>query len=149
VSPRRGPEDKARRKIDAQLGEAGWVVQDRDEMNLSAGRGVAVCEFPLATGHGFADYLLFVGGKAAGVLEAKRAGYHLASVEFQAQKYSEGLPEDLSPPISPLPFLYMSTGVETRFINLLDPAPRTRRISGAPWIAPGRRASSAPIRSQA
>jgi len=34
-------------------------------MNLSAGRGVAVREFKLAPGHGFADYLLFVDGKEA------------------------------------------------------------------------------------
>jgi type I restriction enzyme R subunit len=43
-------------------------------MNLSATRGVAVREFPLAPGHGFADYLLFVDGKAVGVLEAKPQG---------------------------------------------------------------------------
>ncbi len=120
--------------IDRLLGEAGWIVQERDEMNVSAGRGVAVCEFALASGHGFADYLLFVDGKAVGVLEAKPAGFHLSGVEFQVDKYSAGLPEDLDPPLSPLPFLYMSTGVETRFINLLDPAPRTRRISGVPHI---------------
>ena len=41
-------------------GEAGWVVQYRDGMNVYAGRGVAVREFRLAKGHGFADYLLFV-----------------------------------------------------------------------------------------
>ena len=53
---------------------AGWVVQDRGTMDLSAGRGVAVREFKLTTGHGFADYLLFVDGKAVGVLEAKPEG---------------------------------------------------------------------------
>jgi len=37
-------------------------------MNLSTGRGVADREFKLTTGHGFADYLLFVDGKAADVL---------------------------------------------------------------------------------
>ncbi len=44
-------------------------------MNLAAGPGVAVREFKMAPGHGFADYLLFVKGKAVGVLEAKPAGY--------------------------------------------------------------------------
>ena len=68
------PERKAREQIDAALFAAGWVVQDRDEMNLSAGQGVAVREFKLTTGHGFADYLLFVDGKAVGVLEAKPEG---------------------------------------------------------------------------
>ena len=37
-------------------------------MNISAGLGVAVREFPLSTGD--ADYLLYVDGKACGVVEA-------------------------------------------------------------------------------
>lgn len=45
-----GPEQVARGTIDAGLVEAGWVVQRRDEMNLAAGRGEAVCEFKLAPG---------------------------------------------------------------------------------------------------
>lgn len=52
------PEALARQNIDAQLTACGWVVQNRAGMNLYAGRGVAVREFPLDTG--FADYLLFV-----------------------------------------------------------------------------------------
>ncbi len=123
------PEQLARAAIDAALVEAGWVIQDRPAMNLSAARGVAVREFRMAPGHGFADYLLFVDGKAVGVLEAKPAGYHLNNVELQADKYSNGLPAGLNPPVDPLPFLYLSTGVETRFINGLDPEPRTRAIS--------------------
>lgn len=50
-----GPEQKARAQIDVALVAAGWIVQDRDEINLSAGRGVAVREFKLTTGFGFAD----------------------------------------------------------------------------------------------
>lgn len=73
-SPGSGPEAEARIEIDAALEAAGWVVQDRDEMNLSVAQGVAVREFKLKHGHGFADYLLFVNGKAIGVLEAKQAG---------------------------------------------------------------------------
>lgn len=123
------PEQEARQHIDAALEEAGWVIQNREEMNLAAGLGVAVREFKMASGHGFADYLLFVRGKAVGVLEAKPAGYALSSVELQADKYATGLPSGLNPPVNPLPFLYISTGVETRFINGLDPDPRTRPIS--------------------
>jgi hypothetical protein len=52
--PRRGsifhPEDRARQTIDAQLTEAGWVVQSRAQMNLGAGFGVALREFSTATG---------------------------------------------------------------------------------------------------
>jgi type I restriction enzyme, R subunit len=95
VSPSPGaPEQKARAQIDAALTAAGWIVQDRDAMNLSAGRGVAVREFKLTPGHGFADYLLFVDGKAAGVLEAKPEGHTLSGVEVQAEKYSTGLPAE-------------------------------------------------------
>ena len=68
------PEEQARATIDEYLGHAGWDVQDREEMNLygSPMAGVAVREAHLKTG--FADYLLFVDGKALGVIEAKKAG---------------------------------------------------------------------------
>ncbi len=122
------PEEQARRRIDRLLEQAGWVIQDHAELNLHAGRGVAVREFKMARGHGTVDYLLFVDAKPVGVLEAKPAGYPLASVELQAKKYSEGLPGDLDPPVRPLPFLYTSTGGETRFANLLDPHPRSRPV---------------------
>lgn len=122
------PEQRARQNIDAALIAAGWCIQDRDELNLSAAKGVAVREFKLETGHGFADYLLFVDGRAVGVLEAKPEGYPLTGVEPQLQKYAEGLPANLNPPVSPLPFLYLSTGVVTRFTNLLDPHPRSRDV---------------------
>lgn len=59
------PEQTARDEIDGALAEAGWIVQHREEMNL-----VAVREFKLSPGHGFADNMLFVDGKALGVLEA-------------------------------------------------------------------------------
>jgi type I restriction enzyme, R subunit len=127
VSPT--PEQLARVEIDAALISAGWIIQDRPTMYLGAGPGVAVREFKMTTGHGFADYLLFVNGKAVGALEAKPAGYRLINVELQADKYAKGLPHGLNPPVTPLPFIYMSTGVETRFINGLDLDPKTRAIS--------------------
>lgn len=123
------PEQQARIGIDAALEAAGWIVQDRATIHLAAGTGVAVREFRMTPGHGFADYLLFVNGKAVGALEAKPAGYRLINVELQADKYARGLPPGLNPPVTPLPFIYMSTGVETRFINGLDPEPKTRAIS--------------------
>ena len=86
------PEQQARQEIDTALAGAGWVVQDRDEMNIAAGLGVAVREFRMAPGHGFADYMLFVDGRAAGVLEAKPVGYTLSSVELQADKYASVTP---------------------------------------------------------
>ncbi len=128
------PEQQARRRIDAALVEAGWVVQNRDGMNLAAGLGVAVREFRMAPGHGFADYMLFAGGEAAGVLEAKPAGHTLSGVETQADRYAAGLPAGLDPLVHPLPFQYVSTGVETRFVNGLDPDPKSRRISHLPHV---------------
>jgi len=122
------PEEQARQRIDATLRAAGWLVQRRDQVNLYAGRGIAVQEFPLASGYGFADYLLYVDGKAAGVIEAKKEGSTLTGVEVQSAKYSEGLPGGLPAHRRPLPFLYESSGVETRFTNGLDPDPRSRPI---------------------
>jgi len=65
----RTPEQRAREQIDAALAQAGWAVQDREDLNLGAARGVAVREFPMASGP--ADYLLFVDARPVGALEAK------------------------------------------------------------------------------
>jgi len=68
------PEELARAEIDRLLTAAGWHVCDVAAANLHAARGVAIREFPLASGFGFADYLLYVDGKAVGVIEAKKQG---------------------------------------------------------------------------
>ncbi|MEW6611489.1 MAG: type I restriction-modification enzyme R subunit C-terminal domain-containing protein [Pseudomonadota bacterium] len=120
-------EQEARELIDRLLAQAGWAVQDANAANIFAGRGVAIREFPLP-GHGFADYLLYVDGKAAGVIEAKKKGVTLTGVETQAAKYTLGLPAGLPRWAAPLPFSYQSTGVETRFTNGLDPEPRSRPV---------------------
>ena len=56
------PEDKARLKIDALLEAAGWVIQDKDALNLGAGLGVIVRHFQL--GKDEADYVMFIDRKA-------------------------------------------------------------------------------------
>ena len=122
------PEQQARVRIDTLLEQAGWALQDVHSLNLSAARGVAVREFGLKAGHGTADYLLYIDQKAAGVVEAKPAGYTLTGVETQSSKYSEGLPDALPAHREPLPFLYETTGSETRFTNLIDPEPRSRGV---------------------
>jgi type I restriction enzyme, R subunit len=122
------PEEQARTEIDRLLEAAGWIVVDRSQANIHAGRGVAIREFPLAEGHGFADYLLYVNGKAAGVVEAKKAGATLTGVEIQSAKYAQGLPASLPAWRRPLPFVYESTGAETHFTNDLDPEPRARNV---------------------
>ena len=124
------PEDRARTNIDRLLTDAGWLIQNRDSINVDAARGIAIREFPLSPGYGFADYLLYVDGYAAGVVEAKKAGVPLIGVEIQTARYSEGLPQNLPAPRRPLPFCYESTGIETRFTNLLEPDARSRPVFG-------------------
>jgi len=96
------PEQQAREQIDAKLTAAGWVVQSYRDMNLGAGLGLAVTEFPGA--HGPADYLLYVDGKAIGVVEAKPVGHTLRGVEGQSASYSDGLLATLPAWRRPLPF---------------------------------------------
>ena len=122
------PEREARKTIDKLLNSAGWDVQNIESVNIVARRGVAIREFPLNTGHGVADYLLYVDGKAAGVIEAKKIGTTLSGVEIQSTKYSHGLPDALPAWQRPLPFCYQSTGIETLFTNDFDPAPRSRSV---------------------
>ncbi|MBY0464225.1 MAG: DEAD/DEAH box helicase family protein, partial [Burkholderiales bacterium] len=126
------PEARARQHIDALLTAAGWHVCHLADVNLNAGtgpaRGVAIREFPLLPGHGFADYLLYVNGKACGVIEAKKEGATLSGVEVQSARYAQGLPPSLPAWVRPLPFVFESTGVETRFTNGLDPSPRARPL---------------------
>ena len=129
------PEQRSRANIDRLLEQAGWSVQGAGALNVHAARGVAAREFPLLHGHGFADYLLYVDGRVAGVVEAKPGGHALTGVEAQSAKYGDGLPDTLPCYVRPLPcyvrplpFLYESTGVETRFTSGLDPQPRSRNV---------------------
>jgi type I restriction enzyme R subunit len=125
------PEQIARREIDAKLIASGWLVQDRNDLDLTAGRGVAVREFPMKSGFGFADYLLYLDRKAVGAVEAK-AGGTLTGVEAQSAKYAAGLPDNLPAHRRPLPFLFESNGTVTFFTNGLDPKPRSRKIFSFP-----------------
>lgn len=121
-----GPEDKAREKIDKLLEAAGWVVQSPDEFNRNASLGVAVREFQLPAGP--CDYLLFVDGKAAGVIEAKKSGVTLSGVADQSEKYMGALPTHLARWDDILIFDYESSSDETFFRNIRDPKPRSRRV---------------------
>jgi type I restriction enzyme R subunit len=120
------PEQKARQEIDKALEAAGWLVQDRSEIDLSATRGIAVREFPMKPGFGFADYLLYVDRKAAGAIEAKAHGT-LTGVETQSARYAAGLPDNLPAHRRPLPFLFEANGRVIHFTNGLDPTPRSRQ----------------------
>ena len=125
-SDNRGPEMRARQAIDERLRAAGWLIQDNSEFNRNAAQGVAVREFLLP--NGLADYLLFVGGKAAGVIEAKKAGITLSAVAEQSAKYMVKLPDHLARWDDHLVFDYESTGEETFFRDMRDPQARSRPV---------------------
>ena len=120
------PEEKARENIDRLLIKAGWVIQDRKQMNLGESPGVAVREYPMSPGP--TDYLLFVERRAVGVIEAKPEGTTLSGVSEQTEKYLTGIPPFLLCYQKPLPFGYESTGVETFFRDLRDPDSRSRPV---------------------
>lgn len=122
------PEARARVAIDRMLVAAGWAVQNYSAVNLTAAKGVAVREFVMKPPHGRADYLLFLDGRAAGAIEAKPAGTTLTGVAWQTGKYADGLPASVPDLMQPLPFLYQSTGYETRFTNLIDPDAASRNV---------------------
>ena len=123
------PETQTRARIDRLLHAADWKVQDRAEINLAAALGVAVREVPMSLGT--CDYLLFIDGKAAGTIEAKKEGVTLSGVSEQSAKY-------LAPPAhtpcwaSPLPCHFESTGHETWFRDRRDPDARSRPLFAFP-----------------
>ncbi|HNX01841.1 MAG TPA: hypothetical protein PKK33_10775, partial [Candidatus Cloacimonadota bacterium] len=66
------PEQIARDKIDSMLIAAGWLIQNRNNIDFNAGKGIAVRHYPLKDGT-IADYILFVDCIPLGVIEAKKA----------------------------------------------------------------------------
>ena len=127
VGKNQNREQIARDQIDARLAEAGWHVQHRDAINFSAGQGIAVREYP--TDVGPSDYVLFVDRRAVGVIEAKpdEWGHKITTAEDQAKGYAVANLKWVSNK-EPLPFVYESTGVITRFTDGRDPKPRSREV---------------------
>jgi len=121
------PEEKARQQIDRKLEQAGWIIQDQNQINLSAGQGVIVRECSTDTGP--ADYVLFVDGAPCGVIEAKKdsAGASLIAAEAQTERYAHSSLK-WRKDNAPLRFLFEATGEITRFTDAADPYPRSREI---------------------
>jgi len=121
------PEIKARQQIDQKLEEAGWVIQDMKQFNLSAGLGVAIREY--ATDTGPADYVLFVDRVACGVIEAKKdsAGENLTVTESQTERYASANLK-WRKDSTPLRFLFEATGQIIHFTDNADPAPHSREL---------------------
>ena len=122
-------EDATREEIDAKLEACGWVIQDKKRMNLHESLGVAIREMDTDTGP--ADYMLFIEGKACGIIEAKREGTGLGGVAEQSARYATSKTKHIErwvPNDQPLPFLYEATNHEIRFRDERDPHPRSRNI---------------------
>ena len=127
MTENQNPEQKARDTIDALLKQAGWIVQSAKKIDLNVGLGIAVREYQ--TDVGPADYVLFVDKKAVGVIEAKREeeGQRLTAHESQTEGYAAAKLKWVNNK-EPLPFLYESTGIITRFTDGRDPKPRSREV---------------------
>ena len=125
------PEQTARDKIDEQLSNAGWIVQDNKKIDFSAGLGIAVREYQTSVGP--ADYILFVDKKPVGVVEAKPEnwGQRITTVEEQSGSYAAANLKWVNNR-EPLPFVYETTGVLTRFTDSRDPKPRSREVFNFP-----------------
>ena len=121
------PEITARKQIDQKLEQAGWIIQDMKRLDLSAGLGIAVREYPTDTGP--ADYVLFVNRTACGVIEAKKdsAGENITATESQTARYATANTK-WRQDNTPLRFLFEATGQIIRFTDNLDPAPRSREL---------------------
>ncbi len=108
--------------IDQQLREAGWEANSQTLRHAAgarpvAGRNLAIAEWPTKSGP--ADYVLFVGLTAVGVVEAKRQARDVSASLEQSERYARGL--TLDPENRPeggpwgefaVPFLYATNGRE-------------------------------------
>lgn len=125
--PNQDPEQIARDKIDEQLLACGWVIQDKEKINLNASTGVVVRYYLTQDGKE-TDYVMFVDKKPCGIIEAKREeeGFRLTVHEAQSEEYATSKLKYLNN--DPLPFVYESTGNITRFTDFRDPKPRSRNV---------------------
>ncbi|MBT3042657.1 MAG: DEAD/DEAH box helicase family protein [Candidatus Thiodiazotropha sp. (ex Codakia orbicularis)] len=122
-------ETQTREAIDRNLTDAGWVIQDKKRINLYESLGVAVREMDTDTGP--ADYMLFIDGKACGIIEAKREGTDLGGVAEQSARYATSHIKFIERWVAedqPLPLLYEATNHEIRFRDERDPHPRSRNL---------------------
>lgn len=120
MMPMEAPEEKARKRIDKQLNDAGWEIVPRDEY---APHDTQAVKEALMLGNKESDYLLFVEDKAIAVVEAKREENPLGDdVVRQAENYAvtprdwyglwfQGL----------IPLVYLANGKKIYFKNMLDP----------------------------
>ena len=121
------PEQNARQIIDQKLIQSGWIIQNLNKLNLSAGVGVAVREFPTSTGP--VDYALFVDGKPVGVIEAKKTdlGENITTVENQSSRYAHSTLKYVNTNYK-IRFAYEATDKLIRFTDYDDEKYRSRKV---------------------
>jgi type I restriction enzyme R subunit len=147
-------EAATRELIDEQLRDAGWEASST-ELRYSQGarpqkgKNLAIAEWPTASGP--ADYVLFLGLQAVGVVEAKRKSKDIPSALEQAKRYShdfapqegvvlEGGPWDGYV----VPFLFATNGrpyleqIKTKSgVWYLDARRKANRATALPaWLTP-------------
>lgn len=120
------PEEKARLVIDRKLEEAGYVVQDKDDLNLKAAEGVVVRRYPTSSGE--ADYIVFICQKPVGVIEAKEAkkGDFLSTAELQTNRYANDKLAYIDNEV--LRFRWECTEYKTFFTDIKDINYRSREV---------------------
>lgn len=121
------PEQEARIVIDEKLKMSGWQVQNVNQLNLLAGLGVAVREFPTSTGP--VDYVLFINGEPVGVIEAKKssAGENITVVEEQSSRYANSTFKWINRDYS-IRFAYEATDKLVKFTDYKDIKYRSRKV---------------------
>lgn len=121
------PEQEARIVIDEKLKMSGWQVQNVNQLNLLAGLGVAVREFPTSTGP--VDYVLFINGEPVGVIEAKKssAGENITVVEEQSSRYANSTFMWINRDHS-IRFAYEATDKLVKFTDYKDIKYRSRKV---------------------
>ena len=131
ILPNQNPEQKARDKIDAQLIETGWIVQDKKTFDASKGLGIAYKEYP--TDVGPVDYMLLIDSKPIGIIEAKPAnhGHKITSVEEQSKGYADAKLK-YNTNSKPLNFIIEATSKIIRITDRRDPKPRVREVYNFP-----------------
>ena len=101
--------------IDKLFAASGWQVVDRQ--NYAPTISAAAIEEGLLNHNMEADYLLFINGKAVGVLEAKKEEVDVSAdwVKAQAENYVNNVPGLYQTISKPLPIIYLSNGKQILF----------------------------------
>ena len=88
-------EQRARMATERLLEAARWLVQDYKQAQIHVSRGETIRKLSLNPGFGVAGPLCYVNARAARVIETKKDGADLTSVEVQSGMYSDGLSKSL------------------------------------------------------